>query len=117
MEAVIEDRDAAGTLASLARLRRVRVEAERDVFLSVAHFADLCHADSMPRVAAREGRVFTGMERAWALEWAAAQLWASTIRWRRPGAPPTWVGRCRSGTRVVRACGSSRRRCFASRPA
>ncbi|MBY9073844.1 hypothetical protein K1X13_03320 [Nocardioides sp. WL0053] len=64
MEAVIEDQDAAGTLASLARLRRVRVEAERDVFLLVAHFADLCHADSVQRSAARAGRVFTGMERA-----------------------------------------------------
>ncbi|MBY9076117.1 hypothetical protein K1X13_14875 [Nocardioides sp. WL0053] len=67
MEAVIEDHDAAGTLASLARLRRVRVEAERDVFLLVAHFADLCHADSVQRTpasAGRAGRVFTGMERA-----------------------------------------------------
>ena len=65
MEAVIEDQDAAGTLASLARLRRVRVEAERDVFLFVAHFADLCHADSRPKAAAaRAGAVFTGMERA-----------------------------------------------------
>ena len=63
MEAVIEDQDAAGTLASLARLRRVRVEAERDVFLLVAHFADLCHADSVQRTAARPGGVFTGMER------------------------------------------------------
>ena len=64
MEAVIEDHDAAGTLASLARLRRVRVEAERDVFLFVAHFADLCHADSLQRPPRRRaGRVFTGMER------------------------------------------------------
>ena len=96
MEAVIEDQDAAGTLASLARLGRVKWRPSGTCSCSWRTSRTCATPTPCRGTAAGAGRVFTGMERVVSLGGVETPLVRSSP-------PPRWPRRLEISTYAARA--------------